>query len=300
MQGIALVLSRLRRVWAYYFAGKRDFARRANYNISLGWDFTQNWGVEGLYGHVSTHRTDDSSVDVGVKTYLLDAVYHFPLASRPTVEPLFLAGVGVINTDDPSSSDAHSHNNANVGAGVEFFLNESFALRADVRDIYTFAGGANDIMANLSIRFLLGKADTAATDASAEPMQMASSSNAATTQQAQLDVKFGTEKAGVTASHTQAIDGLGQYLQAHKQAKVDLQGYADTTGSDAYNQALSQRRADSVKAYIVKHYDVAATRIQTQGFGSADPVASNANTEGRAMNRRVVAVINQSETQSQA
>ena len=65
-----------------------------------------------------------------------------------------------------------------------------------------------------------------------------------------------------------------------------MYGHTDSTGSDAYNQGLSERRARSVADYLSSH-GVQSARIGTRGFGETQPVASNETEEGRAANRRV-------------
>ena len=65
-----------------------------------------------------------------------------------------------------------------------------------------------------------------------------------------------------------------------------IEGHTDWIGTDAYNQGLSERRANSVMDYLVDH-GVAASRLSTTGFGESRPIASNQNREGRALNRRV-------------
>jgi OOP family OmpA-OmpF porin len=67
---------------------------------------------------------------------------------------------------------------------------------------------------------------------------------------------------------------------------VEIQGHTDNTGSDEYNQGLSQRRADAVKAYFVDK-GIAEGRLSTMGYGESQPVASNDTVEGRFQNRRV-------------
>jgi outer membrane protein OmpA-like peptidoglycan-associated protein len=66
-----------------------------------------------------------------------------------------------------------------------------------------------------------------------------------------------------------------------------VEGHTDSTGADAYNQALSERRANSVLRYLVDA-GVPASRLSAQGFGESQPVADNDTAEGRAQNRRVV------------
>jgi len=67
---------------------------------------------------------------------------------------------------------------------------------------------------------------------------------------------------------------------------VSVEGHTDSRASDAYNMRLSQRRAESVKAYLVKN-GVAASRLTTIGYGESKPVASNKTAEGMQENRRV-------------
>jgi outer membrane protein OmpA-like peptidoglycan-associated protein len=66
-----------------------------------------------------------------------------------------------------------------------------------------------------------------------------------------------------------------------------LQGYTDSTGSDKYNLVLSDKRANSVRDYLVSR-NVKPEQLSARGYGKADPIASNATPDGRAKNRRVV------------
>ncbi|MGD9811147.1 MAG: OmpA family protein, partial [Sphingobium sp.] len=67
---------------------------------------------------------------------------------------------------------------------------------------------------------------------------------------------------------------------------IDIYGHTDSDGSDAYNQGLSQRRAQSVADYLSTH-GVQSARMETRGFGETQPIADNATAEGKAQNRRV-------------
>jgi outer membrane protein OmpA-like peptidoglycan-associated protein len=86
-----------------------------------------------------------------------------------------------------------------------------------------------------------------------------------------------------------AISQLAAVLQALREqpgAQILLVGHTDSIGSDAYNMGLSQRRADSVANYLVQN-GVPRQSIRTEAKGESEPVASNANPQGRAQNRRV-------------
>jgi outer membrane protein OmpA-like peptidoglycan-associated protein len=73
----------------------------------------------------------------------------------------------------------------------------------------------------------------------------------------------------------------------HPRLKVELQGYTDSTGSDKYNLILSDKRANSVREYLISQ-QVRPEQLSARGYGKADPVESNATAEGRSKNRRVV------------
>ena len=76
------------------------------------------------------------------------------------------------------------------------------------------------------------------------------------------------------------------FLKENPDKKVDLEGYTDSIGSAKYNQGLSERRAVSVKTYLVKK-GIDPARITGLGFGETKPIAENNTKEGRAKNRRV-------------
>lgn len=74
-------------------------------------------------------------------------------------------------------------------------------------------------------------------------------------------------------------------LRHYPAMRICIEGHTDNVGAEAYNQELSARRAESVKAFLVAH-GIAASRIECKGFGASRPAASNATAEGRAANRR--------------
>jgi OmpA-OmpF porin, OOP family len=87
------------------------------------------------------------------------------------------------------------------------------------------------------------------------------------------------------------LDEAARILQDNPAVRVTIEGYTDSIGSEAYNQRLSERRANAVKRYLVTQ-GVEADRLETRGQGESNPVAPNTtpegrdNPEGRAMNRR--------------
>jgi OOP family OmpA-OmpF porin len=100
------------------------------------------------------------------------------------------------------------------------------------------------------------------------------------------DVLFDFDKSVIKPDGKNKLDDLSQKVRAINLEVVIAIGHADSIGTDAYNQKLSVRRAESVKAYLVSK-GVEPNRIYTEGKGEKQPVASNKTKDGRAKNRRV-------------
>jgi OOP family OmpA-OmpF porin len=100
------------------------------------------------------------------------------------------------------------------------------------------------------------------------------------------DVLFDFDKAVVKPQGKTELDQLADKLKAVNLESVITTGHTDSIGSEAYNQKLSERRAEAVKAYLVSK-GIAPNRIFTSGKGEKQPVADNKTAEGRAKNRRV-------------
>ncbi|MFJ4134694.1 OmpA family protein, partial [Pseudomonas cyclaminis] len=86
------------------------------------------------------------------------------------------------------------------------------------------------------------------------------------------------------------VKNLDDFMAQYPATNVEVAGHTDSVGPDAYNQKLSQRRADAVKQVLVKD-GVAPSRVTAVGYGESRPVADNATEAGRAVNRRVEASV---------
>jgi outer membrane protein OmpA-like peptidoglycan-associated protein len=104
------------------------------------------------------------------------------------------------------------------------------------------------------------------------------------------DVLFETGSSTLSTGAGRNLDRLVQFLTEHPDRLVQIDGFTDSVGADSFNQDLSQRRADAVRADLLTR-GIAAARVTTQGYGKAYPVASNAESGGRQLNRRVEVVI---------
>ena len=99
-------------------------------------------------------------------------------------------------------------------------------------------------------------------------------------------INFAYNSENVQPQFRATLDKVASVLADYKETYVDVYGHTDSTGSDSYNQDLSERRARSVADYLSSH-GVQDARIATRGFGETQPIASNETEAGRAENRRV-------------
>jgi len=100
------------------------------------------------------------------------------------------------------------------------------------------------------------------------------------------DVMFDVDSARLRPGASRMLDRIAAVLHDDPQRRVLIEGYSDSQGQDAYNLELSARRAGAVRQALVDR-GISADRIDAQGLGEAYPVATNATTAGRQLNRRV-------------
>lgn len=106
-----------------------------------------------------------------------------------------------------------------------------------------------------------------------------------------LNVNFPSGSVEIPELEMVEVEKLVQFLREYPDTRVVVEGHTDSQGSEAYNQSLSERRAEAVRQAAISRYGVAPERIGAVGFGESRPIADNATATGRQMNRRVVGVI---------
>ncbi len=97
---------------------------------------------------------------------------------------------------------------------------------------------------------------------------------------------FDFNKATLKPEGKHILDGAIKTMKDNPNTRISIEGHTDSVGSHAYNMKLSERRAESVKDYLVAG-GISASRMTTVGYGETKPIASNSTEEGRAENRRV-------------
>ena len=99
-------------------------------------------------------------------------------------------------------------------------------------------------------------------------------------------VNFEFDKSNIDGASAVVLDAAADQLNECRNVAVRVEGNTDWIGTDAYNQGLSERRAESVMSHLISR-GVSASRLTAVGYGESQPIASNETDEGRALNRRV-------------
>jgi outer membrane protein OmpA-like peptidoglycan-associated protein len=100
------------------------------------------------------------------------------------------------------------------------------------------------------------------------------------------DVRFETDSEVLKLSTLSELNRAAEILKNNPKMKIEVRGFADSTGEMDYNYALSEQRAESVRAYLIEQ-GVSPDQVTTKHYGETKPIASNKTPEGRALNRRI-------------
>jgi OOP family OmpA-OmpF porin len=190
-----------------------------------------------------------------------------------------------------------------LGLGMEYKFSEAAALRAEVERyaVNDAIGNKGDVdMATIGLVYKLGRPAAqapvyveppAAAPVAAAPVEMVPLPAPAPVPVSEkvsfaAEALFDFDKSLVKPEGKAALDDLLNKLAGMNTEVMVTVGHTDSVGTDAYNQRLSLRRAEAVKAYIVSK-GVEASRVYTEGKGESQPIADNNTAEGRAKNRRV-------------
>jgi len=290
-------------------------------NLGLGYVVNKNWTLEAVASGFDTWNTNTNNTvgDIDGRQYRLDALYNVDTTSL--WRPYVAFGVGdqklKFNNGAPSTRDTL----VNLGAGLKHSLGGNWEFRTDLRAFNSLDNEYTDLAVNAGISYLFGaepvKAAPVAAVAPAPKPEVDSDGDGVfdskdkcpdTPKQYKVDavgcpmeltetvsiklaVKFDTAKSVVKDQYLDDIGNLAKFMNQYANTVVTVEGHTDSQGSDAYNEKLSQQRAEAVKQVLITKFGVAADRVTAKGFGEAQPVADNKTTEGREENRRVVGAV---------
>ena len=293
--------------------------RDRGFKLFAGKQLNQYFAVEGGYfdlGKFGFNATTSGNGvlngETGFRGANLDLVGQFPLSQRFSLlgrigmnyakTSTHFTGNRLAAVTNPNPSERKV--GAKAGLGLEYKFSEALAVRAEVERyrINDAVGNRGDVdQASVSLVYKLGRpaARPAAYTLPAEPMAAPPAPVVVQTPPpppppppVSEKVSFAAEslfdfdQAVVKPDGKAALDGLLAKLQGMNTEAIVTVGHTDSVGSNAYNETLSLRRAEAVKAYLVSK-GIEASRVFVEGKGEAQPVADNKSAEGRAKNRRV-------------
>ena len=311
-------LSRAPAVVTSFTSDEKD----TGYKLFVGKQLNRFFSVEaGFYDLGETSFTTTSNIgsagaNLKYRGANLDLITQVPFTERFSAYTRLGAAYTVAKTQHTGTRNTGVNNQRgaeekgvgiHVGLGLEYKFSEALAMRAEYERLRADDGIRNkanlDLM-SLGLVYKLGRpvaapvvytpppAPEPVVEAAPAPMPAPAPAPAPAPVPTSEKVSFAAEalfdfnKSNVKPEGKAALDDLLNKLQGMNTEVMVTVGHTDSVGSDAYNQKLSMRRAEAVKAYIVSK-GVDASRVYTEGKGESQPVADNKTAAGRAKNRRV-------------
>jgi OmpA-OmpF porin, OOP family len=302
-------------IGGFNYDGDLECNSNAAYGIGLGYNFSEKLGAEFTYHYVKTTFNGDVDQRNAVLLpgghertgiYKLDLLYHLTgLLPGDMIVPYLAAGPGIMTfSPDPNGGNDKMDWMVNYGGGVKIFLTKNLALRGDVRNVINFRDdeGNSNCLYTVGLTYEIGgkeKEEVKEEAPAPEPVPVPAPAPAVTPpppppapaakEQGSIifrNIQFDLNKSNIKPESYPILDEVVDYLKANPDVKMEVQGHTCNLGTAAYNLKLSDRRAASVKTYLVGK-GVAANRLETKGYGLTRPVAPNDNEENRSRNRRV-------------
>ena len=257
--------------------------------------------LDGAYSHFNSNDNADGGQ---WRQYLAKIDNQFYFSRDPAFSPYFGLGLGYAKENlHNAGGDGAFMADAGVGA-IHYFkvFNTDFGVRGDVRYRFVDVDGSKfpgrnvnrfgEPVISLGLLIPLSFGGTEAVEPAALPPPgpvVSAPTDTLTANHRFDDVHFAFDKYNLNeyaqASLDTDVTTINKLSGSYPSLKVDVSGHTDWIGTDAYNQALSERRATAVKDYLVRK-GIDAGRIRTYAYGESQPVAPNTTAEGRALNRR--------------
>lgn len=283
----------------HQFENKQNLEDSFSYGGRLGYNFSSHLGAEITLGVVKAdvknkalvglakgqYRSPTNSVDV--KYYQVDAIYQFKPARR--FSPFVTAGIGrslyspeVLNNDT---------NTFNLGVGAKYWIKKDIAIRADIRAFeeksFRNYSGTVEVAYAFGSSYKNKKVEVAqpVVEPKPEPMEIAAIPEAPWVEEdAQKieykqktiilefeDVHFNFDKSTLTNAAKVILQRSIRLLHENPDTRIRIIGYTSASGTSAYNQRLSERRANTVTKYLIGEGMINPDRLTTIGYGQSNP-----------------------------
>lgn len=303
-------------LFGYYSpAESRNLDNAMAGGLQGGYYFNNFFGAEisGLYFKPKDNNQTSAQSH---NSYFLNIDGLFALPTHARVTPYFALGLGDLKVTQTKAA-------VDFGGGIEVFPSNSFSFSGNYRHLVQLGSHSyNDDLFYGAVDFYFGNGDVVQAIPMPAPVQAAPVQETpaqlfreeskyilpdgfppcktvaqtgcislnGNQMSMNLDVKYANNKAIILGSYEPELDNLGKFLSAYPAINLTINGYTSNIGTYTHNLNLSNRRAESVKQYLVNHFNLDPKRFTTKGWSWNNPVASNATYEGRSENRRVEAV----------
>jgi len=246
-------------------------------SIGAGYQFNDKWAADLFLG-------TDLGGDTSFTPLTLNAYRFFGAKSW---RPYISAGISVFSFDSDQVTEDQTEE-IQAGFGVSKMLSEKMELRIGYQHFYDVGGESNnDDAVGLVFNWHFNKP---------KEMAMAPEPESVPVQKEVVDVyellvEFEFDKSNIKTVYEPQFREIGAVLTDTPEITMTIEGHTDWTGTDEYNQGLSERRANAVKEKFVADYGISPNRIDTIGYGESRPIADNSTSAGRQQNRRAISVI---------
>lgn len=286
------------------FEGNLDLSGRGAPGIRLGYHFDDFFLDQAELGleHYSGLKYSNTGENSDLTKFYLSGIKGVDLGESFYVYGLVGAGYeNFSHSKLDSSKDDKDSGFGHYGIGLKYRLSDSLALRFETRDQITFNDAHHQWISSVGISFGFGvkkeepvvqrvapEVPVSRATCSTPPRKGALLDENGCERTIHLEGHFGFDKTDINPAFEGRIREISRILEENERYNVILEGHTDNIGSRAYNQKLSERRAQSVAKELEK-FGVEKNRIQTKGYGADRPRSSNDTEQGRADNRRVEA-----------
>ncbi|UJF17308.1 outer membrane beta-barrel protein [Vibrio sp. SS-MA-C1-2] len=281
--------------------------------LYLGYNFTDYFALETGYTYLgeaelSPHSDKYGNPSVDYKAQTIDLVGKFSTDLTSSLDLFAKAGAAFSHVETSNSNWNESESDWDLGptfgAGLEYYFTPNFSSRLEYQ-MYPNVGnddkvGESDVhFYGISFAYNFGaKAQPLVVEPiiipEPEPVIIPKpivkpivKPTPITIDSLSVDLPFAFDSSRLSAESKRRLDPVIQRVNQYSQSKLFVVGHTDSRGTEAYNQQLSQERAQAVAAAISSNYSIGRNRMVIEGRGESQPVATNKTEAGRAENRRV-------------
>lgn len=287
-----------------------DFGGLLGVEVPVG----QRWGAVLEHWNIDTDN-DNGPGDADLKYLRLGGNYH--LTPRGDWQPYLSAGLGHYRLNESLNVADTKETAFDFGVGVKRFVGEHLFFRGDAKLLRIQDVGTWDQTLSLGVGYAFGPrprpappAAPVAADPDSDgdgvpdsrdrcpdtPRNLAVDADGcpildSSMVSQRLLVNFDFDQAVVKPEFFGEIETFAQFMRTYTNTNVVIEGHTDSTGTDAYNQGLSERRARAIVDRLVNTHGIPAARLTAVGYGESRPLVANDTPDNRANNRRIMAEV---------